>query len=217
MLDHLAWLKGRQRHRWRTARMRAFVDKLKPAPHTRVLDVGGTAAMWDLVDVPLDVWLLNQPNVVEHARRHARPDRHFVVGDACDLSRFEDGEFAIVFSNSVIEHLGDPARVKRFAAEVRRVGVRYWVQTPCYLFPIEAHTGWPFYWFYPRALRGTIARRIDSAAASEAVSDPIGGTTWFTLRELRALFPDGEVFTERAAGWPKSWSLYRAGGADAHR
>ncbi len=217
MLESLTRFKSRRRQRWRAARMQAFVNLIEPAAHARVLDVGGTAELWDMVDVPLDVWLLNQPGVVANAPETGRADRHFLVGDACDLSRFADGAFDVVFSNSVIEHVGDRTRIERFAAEVCRVGVSYWVQTPSYLFPIEAHTGWPFFWFYPRAVRAAVARRFDRAVADEVVVDPIANTTCFTLRELRALFPDGEVFTERVAGWPKSWSLYRAGGVDAHR
>ena len=217
MLESLSSFTRRQRQRLRAARMRVFVDRLRPAPHARVLDLGGTAELWDMVDTPLDVWLLNLPSVATRAQGEARADRHVIAGDACDLSRFADGEFAVVFSNSVIEHVGDRTRVRRFADEVRRVGVSYWVQTPCYLFPIEAHTGWPFFWFYPRVLRAAVARRFDRAAADEVIVDPIAATTCFRLRELRALFPDGEVFTERVAGWPKSWSLYRAGQGDARR
>jgi hypothetical protein len=30
-----------------------------------------------------------------------------------------------------------------------------------------------------------------------------------SLSELRALFPDASLFTERVVGFTKSWSLYR--------
>ena len=131
------------------------------------------------------------------------------LGDACDLGRYEDASFDIVFSNSVIEHIGDASRVARFAREVRRVGRSYWVQTPSWLFPIEAHTGLPFFWLYPAPLREVLASRHDRRYAMNPWSCPMAQTRCFRLRELRALFPDAAVYTERVAGLAKSWSLYR--------
>ncbi|WP_255695553.1 methyltransferase domain-containing protein [Rhodohalobacter sp. 614A] len=54
----------------------------------------------------------------------------YVQGDALDMHMFEDKSFDVVFSNSVIEHVGSFENQRRFADEVRRVGKAYWVQTP---------------------------------------------------------------------------------------
>ena len=60
-----------------------------------------------------------------------------------------DNEFDIVFSNSVIEHVGDFWKQKLFSSEIQRVGKRYFVQTPSFWFPYEPHTLIPFYQFFP--------------------------------------------------------------------
>ncbi|MGH9671836.1 MAG: methyltransferase domain-containing protein, partial [Bryobacteraceae bacterium] len=39
---------------------------------------------------------------------------------------FRDAAFDVVFSNSVIEHLGDEESQRRFAGEVARVGRGFW-------------------------------------------------------------------------------------------
>ena len=50
----------------------------------------------------------------------------YIHGDGCRLP-FADQAFDIVFSNSVIEHVGGPDAQARFAREVARVGRGYWV------------------------------------------------------------------------------------------
>ena len=61
----------------------------------------------------------------------------FVSDDARDMSEFRDKEFDVIFSNSVIEHVGSYDAQRRMAQEVMRVGERYFVQTPNRFFPIE--------------------------------------------------------------------------------
>ena len=146
-----------QRH-WRTRRMRAFAERLGALPGVRILDLGGNIEIWALAGQAYRLTLLNTSEASAGTLRPWRLPTNgcewqTVVGDASDLSRFGDASFDIVFSNSVIEHLGDEDTVARFASEVRRVGRSYWIQTPAHIFPIEAHTGLPFYWRYPRRLR----------------------------------------------------------------
>jgi SAM-dependent methyltransferase len=202
----------RWRRRWRTRRMQEFVMRLAPQPGATVLDLGGSIGIWEFLQHRFDVTLFNID--AAHARDFRGADAvdsryRIVTGDACDLGRYEGTSFDIVFSNGVIEHLGDDRRVNRFAAEVRRVGRSYWVQTPSWLFPVESHTGLPFYWLYPAPARAAIARRFDARYASNPWSCPMAETRCFRLRELRTLFPDAAVYTERVGGMTKSWSLYR--------
>ena len=60
---------------------------------------------------------------------------HVIEGDACSVEQFGDRSFDLVFSNSVIEHVGPPAKQAEFAHEVLRLGRSYWVQTPSKWFP----------------------------------------------------------------------------------
>ena len=52
-----------------------------------------------------------------------------VKGDGRKLE-FDNNEFDIVFSNSVIEHVGDFQDQKLFSKEILRVGKKIWIQTP---------------------------------------------------------------------------------------
>ena len=69
-----------------------------------------------------------------------RPDYGgpFVQADASERLPFEDGEFDLAYSSSVIEHI-PVARRAAFAAEVRRVARGWYVQTPALSFPVEPH------------------------------------------------------------------------------
>lgn len=48
------------------------------------------------------------------------PGVEAIVGDACDLDRFGDGEFATVFASNFIEHL-DHGAIDALLAEVKRI------------------------------------------------------------------------------------------------
>lgn len=208
--------KERLQARWRTRRMRAFADRLGARPGDRILDLGGNIEIWALAGQAYRLTLLNTSVTSAGTMRPWRLPRNgcewqTVVGDASDLSRYGDASFDIVFSNSVIEHLGDDDKVARFAREVRRVGRGYWIQTPAHTFPIEAHTGLPFYWRYPRRLREAWAARQDRRHAHEPWHCPLAQTTYLRLDTLRRLFPDAQVCTERVGGFAKSWALFRRG------
>ena len=70
-------------------------------------------------------------------------------GDACALP-FPDQSFDVVFSNAVIEHVGDVERQRQFVAEALRVGRRVFVTTPNRWFPIEVHTRLPLVHWLPK-------------------------------------------------------------------
>jgi SAM-dependent methyltransferase len=138
--------------------MQIFAERLRLETGTRVLDLGGNPRIWSVLPQRLHVTILNLPG---HTGREKIPSHHelrFVEGDACALDGFGSGDFDVVFSNSVIEHVGDSDRQEAFARTVRRLGRRFWVQTPARWFPIEAHTGVPFWWFLPESSRNALLR-----------------------------------------------------------
>jgi hypothetical protein len=63
----------------------------------------------------------------------------YVQADALHLP-FEDEEFDFVFSNAVIEHVGDAEAQAVFVHEHARVGRHWMFTTPNRLFPVESHT-----------------------------------------------------------------------------
>jgi hypothetical protein len=179
----------------------------------RLLDVGGTRVFWEnrglAGDPDFEITSLNL-----EAEPVAHDNMTSVAGDGCDLSRWTDGAFDVVFSNSVIEHLYTLERQARMAAEIRRVGRRYWVQTPAWEFPIEPHFLAPAWHWAPRALRIGVIRRFrvgwqgpyPERARAEAAIDEI---RLLKKHEMQQIFPDGEVRAERFAGLVKSWIAVR--------
>ena len=94
----------RVQRRFRSARMREFESRFRIDANTRILDVGGTPTNWGLLSVHPRVTLLN--NEQEAVDRSTVPEHFsYVVADARALP-FADGAFDIVYSNSVIEHVG---------------------------------------------------------------------------------------------------------------
>ncbi len=198
--------------RLRANRLEFFRGLLSQVPRPiRILDVGGTSDFWKSTEFAGDgvsVVLLNM-------RREAIDDPRFesIVGDARDLSAFGASSIDIVYSNSVIEHVGSFEDQQRMANEIRRVGKRYFVQTPNALFPVEPHFLVPGFQFMPLRLRaylltksrlGWVPREPDAERALETVAQ----VRLLTAKEMRTLFPEAAVYRERFLGLTKSVIVY---------
>jgi hypothetical protein len=194
--------------RARRIRMRMFARLMQVKEGMTVLDLGGQPMIWESFPVPLNITILNLPGAARRAGMSQHTFR-YVEGDACRVVSLEDRSFDIVFSNSVIEHVGPEDRQAAFAGEVRRLGKSYWVQTPAKWFPIEPHCGMPFWWFYPVQLRADLIERWRKKLP--AWTDMVEQTRVLTRSDLRRLFPEATVRTERFLGISKSYVIYHAG------
>lgn len=192
----------------RARRMRQFAERLGVRAGQRVLDLGGTTEIWSGLDIPLDITIVNLPGIEVDRTQHGPHRFTFIAGDATAMPDYADGSFDIVHSNSVIEHVGGPAKEAAFAREVRRIGRAYHVQTPSIHFPLEAHTGVPFWWRVPAPLRRAILTRWKRKLP--AFTEMIEGTTVIGKRTLSRYFPDAVIETERVLGIPKSYTAWRA-------
>ena len=181
--------------------------------------MGGTAEIWALLRLPAAarVVLLNMPRAGE-SRKSAAAGLEYVHGDGCHLP-FADRAFDIVFSNSVIEHVGGPDAQERFAREVARAGRGYWVQTPNRYFPIETHLLTPIVHLLPRSWRAFIVRRftvwewIRRPAADEKrfyIEHFISDIRLLSAGDMQRLFPDAVILRERFLMFTKSLIAYRA-------
>ena len=113
-----------------------FVELFKPGPNDRVLDIGGSDGSYlaALYPWPERVSVLDlSMSAVKKVRGPCA-----LCADALKLP-FTDGAFDLVWSNAVIEHVGDFERQRQFAGEVRRVSGRYFVTSPWRGFPVELH------------------------------------------------------------------------------
>jgi SAM-dependent methyltransferase len=162
---------------------------MAPRREDRILDVGCGPEGLARFEPDADI------TGFDEVERPGYPGRRFVRGDARALP-FEPDSFDIAYSNSLLEHL-DPADRPRFAAEIRRVAGRYWVQTPNRYFPIEPHVLLPGLQFLPEQAR----RRLWRLGMPRTPYEPI---ELLSAADLRELFPDALILRERFAGLSKS-------------
>jgi len=194
--------------------MRRFAREFQVTAETRILDVGGAPETWELLAQRPRVTLLNTPRTRDEMSRAAA----WVAGDGRALP-FPDGAFDIVFSNSVIEHVGDAASQRRFAAEVTRVGRRYWVQTPNRRFPLEQHLLTPFVHWLPRAWQHRIVPRFTvwtwlvrpaRDRRDFYLEHYLNEVRLLDAAEMAALFPGASILRERFLGCTKSLVAVKA-------
>jgi hypothetical protein len=191
--------------RFRPKRLRALYQGMSLARDSHVLDVGGTLQFWEFAaslgySVP-KVTIVN----VGPPLRPPPFGIKWIVSDGRRLP-LRDATFDVVIANSVIEHVGVRDNQAAFAREVRRVGRRYFVQTPDRRFPVETHFLAPFlhwfprrWWYYLTALTPH-GWHIMSAERRQFTAD-----LWLLdAEEMRSLFPDSQIVVERLGGWPKS-------------
>jgi SAM-dependent methyltransferase len=185
--------------RARARRHERFFALAGLAADARILDVGCGRLGLRALAPELDV------TGVDVAERPGYPGP-FVRADPTHGLPFADGAFDLVYCSSVIEHV-PPADRAAFAAELRRVGRGWFVQTPARTFPIEPHALLPFAHWLPRPLR-RIYWRLGAADPAEEIS-------LLSRRELEALF--GPALPERLGPLVKSWVCVRPlGGSLEH-
>jgi len=219
--------------RSRAKRFALFRQWLSQFPRPlKILDLGGTLTFWNTMEFEqsddVHIVLLNL-----EATPVDSPMFTSLAGDATDLSQFKDGEFDIVFSNSVIEHVGDDQAQQRMADEIRRVGKAYFVQTPNLYFPIESHSCIPLYQFMPMWLQagllyyfdltgGGIRRTIQAWKARLTFRrfDRLPCESWercvsrvkslrlLSGRKFHRMFPGSRMYQEKCLGLTKSFILY---------
>jgi len=181
---------------------------LKITAETRILDIGGTPEYWEWLRERPRVTLLNTPRA-----RADVGDAAWVAGDGRSLP-FRDGAFDVVFSNSVIEHVGDAASQEQFAREVARVGRCYWVQTPNRWFPVEQHLLTPFIHWLPQSWQRILVPRCNLWSLLVRVTPDrrrfyiehyLTEVRLLAFGEVRRLFPGARIVRERLCGVTKSF------------
>jgi SAM-dependent methyltransferase len=158
--------------------------------------VGAPARVLDVGCGELGLRALEPELEITGVDLHERPGYPgaFVRADAADGLPFADQEFDLVYCSSVIEHVA-PARRPAFAAELRRVGRGWFVQTPAFSFPIEPHSLLPGAHWLPVRLRRRYWR-LGAAGGWEEIS-------LLGRAEMESLF--GPAQAERIGGLVKSW------------
>jgi SAM-dependent methyltransferase len=141
----------------RRRKLQLFYKLINPLQETRVLDIGAEInpdRTGDLQLIDSYPWKKNI-TAVNLSREHILkikmyyPEIDGQVGNACNLP-WPDKHFDVVYSNAVIEHVGEFDNQKKMAAEAVRVGKRWFVATPNRWYPFEFHLRLPLVTWLPR-------------------------------------------------------------------
>lgn len=188
-------------NKFRAKRWDVFTEQFADLENMHVLDLGGAPSYWQhRTPRPKHVTVVNLDERLETA------DAGFTSYSG-DATRPVPGNFDLVVSNSLIEHVGGHSARAQLAHTVLGYGLPYWVQTPYRYFPIEPHWLLPFYQFLPLAARVSISRhwriRPFLGNPAEAVSRTLS-VELISVTEMRHLFPEARIYRERFAGLTKS-------------
>jgi len=198
--------------RFRRQRFAFFLSLLSRVERpVHILDIGGTEGYWKTMapdqSDQMSITLLNLT-----AEALTLPNLKNVIGDARSIPA-DQGQFDIVFSNSVIEHVGTYDDQLRMANEVRRVGKRYFIQTPNRYFPLEPHFLFPFFQFLPLRIRVCLLRHFDlgwfpKTPERQEAQRIVESITLLDRRSLVSLFPSANIYEEKILGMTKSFIAY---------
>ena len=201
---------------FRSRRFRAvqglIEDILRERGQCEILDLGGTETYWLIGEEFIRKNRHRLHFTVVNTELQQIADKalfSFVHSSATDAGLFGDRRFDLVHSNSVIEHVGAWPEMKLFAANARRLGTRYYIQTPNYWFPYEPHFRFPGFQFLPAAIRSRLIMRFalgffPRIANREEADDIIYHHRLLSTGQMRTLFPDGMISHEKFVKTNKS-------------
>jgi len=180
----------------------------------RILDVGGTQTFWEnmnfVEDKGISIVIFNKIELITKYKNFIN-----VTGDARNMHMFKNNEFDIVFSNSTLQYVGTNGYSDQYkmAKEIRRIGKRYFIQTPNHNFPFEPHFLFPFFQFLPMELKifllshFNLGWRKKTIDRNNAIRN-INSIRLLKKNELIELFPNATLFEEKIFGLVKSFIVY---------
>lgn len=195
--------------RARARRWGLFHQLFTEIENMNVLDLGGTTEFWRTAPIrPKHVTLINLDKDKEPTAKSILA----ITGDACraaDVLRNHQvtPEFDLVFSNSLIEHVGGHSKRLELADQVKTLAPRHWIQTPYRYFPIEPHWVFPAMQFMPTAARVQIALRWPLGGKpdnKETARRSVMWTELLSMTDIREYFPESTILHEQFLGLTKS-------------
>lgn len=206
---------------YRQRRIELFASLLEPleASPIRILDVGGEIDFWR----GSDFW--NNPSYaitvinIQDEKDVNPSDANNIqwkYGNALDFVEELENGYDVLFSNSVIEHVGGDTEMEKMARQFEDFDGAYFLQTPNLWFPIEPHFRFPFFGILPFAVRVLLMRCFSlgsyyRAESWEAARGKVNTTRLLTVSQMRRLFPSATILREKWYGMTKSIYVYRPG------
>ena len=180
-----------------------------------ILDVGGTISFWEQMDFinreNVEIVILNLMKEEHNSYINIR----CIEGNGCDMKEFPDNTFDIVFSNSVIEHVGSFQNQEKMAKECQRIGKAFFLQTPNYWFPFEPHFLIFGFQFLPVRVSAFLLRRFNLGWCSKINDynksiEKVESIRLLGKKKLKKLFPGATIVDENLFGFTKSFMVYKS-------
>jgi hypothetical protein len=194
--------------------LRNRIDQLIQKNNYTILDIGGDIQYWKNIGWQHDACRIHLLNLYETKINESDSQQFIsIIGNALSLP-YHKGDIDLVFSNSVIEHVGSYANQQKFAHEVRRVADKYIIQTPSLWFPLEPHSLLPLFQFLPHSIRALLIMTFNinyfpKAKTYQEAIKVSHSTLMFTKTRFKNLFPEAEIQVERFLGIPKSYTAIK--------
>jgi hypothetical protein len=178
----------------------------------KIIDLGGTIDYWNILPKhifnakTIEITIVNLPGV--NCINNTTVFK-FIEADACELPFIEDKSFHIAHSNSVIEHVGDWNRMRKFANEFSRIAEKYYLQTPNFWFPIEPHCMTPFFHWLPLPIKVSLIMKFtlgywNRQQSVDSAINIVESARLLDRKMLMSLLPDARIIIERFFLLPKS-------------
>ena len=189
----------------------ALIHSIDDTDSIRILDVGGTLTFWETCGfVGTQKCEITMLNLSKFEVPYKYKYINSVQGNGIDMRNYKDKEFDLVVSDSVIEHVENYENQKKMAGEIRRVGKRYFVQTPNFFFPMEPHFLFPFFQFLPLSAKTLLLscfslggrQPTKNHEKAESIAKSI---RLLKKREVIQLFPEGVILKEKLYGMTNSF------------
>ena len=199
-------------NKFRNERFKYFLKKINSIKKPiKILDLGGKINYWEnrglasnnnfkITILNLELEISNHQNI------------KYVLGNATELSIFEDNSFDIVHSNSVIEHLYNFENQKKMALEAQRFGIKHIIQTPNKYFFIEPHYLLPFFQYLPKYFQFKILTKTKISRLKkwdeEFAKQYIEEIRLLSVLEFKKIFPNSKIYFEKFFGMNKSFTAH---------
>lgn len=190
----------------RKQKLELFYNLLSPDENTIILDVGAEVSpemdrglqLIDRYQWKSNISAINLSEEHICKIRNTYPEINACVGNACNLP-YPDKSFDVVYSNAVIEHVGNYENQRKMASEIMRVGKSWFVATPNRWYPFEFHLRLPLVTWLPWHGYRWFSRIISYNHVKKRY---VSGLDRRDLRllsaaELSNLFPDSAIIKSR--------------------
>lgn len=195
---------------------REFLKRSGVEGKDTVLDVGATSDQTYTSSNYLEAWYPQKERITACGIDDASfleglyPGLRFVTANGLDLP-FRDGEFDVVHSSAVLEHVGAPANQVRLIRECARVARKaIFLTTPNRWFPVEFHTVLPLVHWLPKPAFRALMRRTGRGFFADEANLNLMGAGELSQAAGAALHGTGfapVVATVALGGWPSNLLL----------